>query len=161
VATPDEGAAAFKAAAQALNDAADKDLRRQVYAEFRAAARPLGDKVIAEGSAALPHRGGLSIRVSKARMGQSNATTGHNPSIRLNFRVKEGYDLKAMDDGNVTHPVFARPGQPRVWRRQSIRAGAFTTPFEAEVGDVERDILTGLEKVSQEIVVKTRRGSAG
>jgi hypothetical protein len=153
-----DGTEAFRRAAQTLNEAGDKDLRREVYAALRRAAKPLGDKVIAEGSSGLPGRGGLRARVAAAKFGQSNATTGRNPGVSLRFRTTQGYDLAAMDRGQLRHPVFARAGQPRTWVRQSIRAKLFTTPFEAGVEPVRKEIVAAMEAVAQDIAAKTSRG---
>jgi hypothetical protein len=150
---PIEGSENFKAAAQALNAAADKGLRTELYAAFRAAAKPLGEKVIAQGAAEMPKAGGLSARVAAAKVAQSNATTGKNPKVALSLKTREGYALKKFDAGEIRHRVF---GSGR-WVVQKIRPGAFTRPFEAGAGDVRKEVLKALERVAEQI----RSGSAG
>lgn len=156
----------FKAASLALNEAGDKDLRNEVYSTFRKIAEPLGVHVIRSGSAELGHRGGLSARVAAAKMSQSNATTGRNPGVALSFRTRaskggQSYNLKAMDAGVLRHPVFARAGQPRVWRTQSIRAGAFTRPYEAKREPTAREVLQAMERVAEEITRRSSHNTGG
>jgi hypothetical protein len=147
--------AAFRQAAKALNEAGDKTLRKEVYGAFRRAVKPLGESVIAVGSAQLPRRGGLAARVAASKVGQSNATTGKNPAVSMSIRSREGYNLKAMDAGILRHPVFAQPGQKRVWAQQSIRALAFTTPFEAGAPAVRDEVMKALQAVADDIVAKS------
>lgn len=149
-------AAAFRAAAQALNEAADKELRKQVYAAFRKASKPLGETVIREGSAKMPHRGGLSARLATAKLSQSNSTTGRNPGITLRIKSREGYELPALDRGRLRHPVF---GRRRRWVLQRVPARAFSTPFEQGREQVANEVTRALEDVAQDIARQTRRAS--
>ncbi|MGX7679075.1 hypothetical protein ACSMXN_09255 [Jatrophihabitans sp. DSM 45814] len=156
---PVEANEQFTAAAKALNEAADKTIRTEVYAAFRRAAKPLGESIIREGSAELPHRGGLAARVAKAKLAQSNATTGNNPKVAISLKVREGYSLKSMDAGTIRHPVFSRADRTQVWVKQSIRSGAFTRPFEAGADPVRKEVLTALENVARQIRDGTARGA--
>lgn len=151
----DEYGRDFLAAAEVLNEAGDKGLRNEVYADFRKAARPLGEKVIAQGAAAMPKRGGLSAILAKAKMSQSNSTTGRNPAVALSFRTNPSHALKAMNDGDVRHPAWPRPGVKRVWRVTKVEPGAYSRPFEAGRDDVAKEIVDGLNRVAQEIARKT------
>lgn len=153
-----DNAAAFKAAALALNEAGDKDLRNEVYATFRRITKPLGEKVIAGGAAEMPKHGGFAAQVAAAKMGQSNATTGRNPGIALSFRTKPSHNLKTVDDGILRHPVFARSGATRVWVQQHVPAKAFTNPFLANRDPVAKEIVHTMDKVAQEIVHRSSRG---
>lgn len=154
-----DGTEQFRAAAQALNDAADREVRTQVYGAFRRAAKPLSDRMIQEGSPELPHRGGLAARVGRAKASQSNATTGRNPSVAIRLKTPDGYSLRAMDEGHVRHPVFARAGRPRKWVVQSIPKHAFTKVFEAGADGVRKEVLDALEQVARDIRNGTARGS--
>jgi hypothetical protein len=154
---PVDGTEQFKAAAHALNEAADKGIRREVYAAFRRVAKPLGEQIVEKGSQRLPRRGGLAARVAAAKVGQSNATTGKNPSVAIRVRAREGYDLKSVDAGTLRHPVFARAGRPRVWSATKVNPNAFTAPFEGGVDQVRTEVLAALERVAEQI----RSGSAG
>lgn len=145
-----DSSAQFREAAKALNEAADKGLRREVYAGFRKAAKPLGERMISQGAAEMPHHGGLAARIAASKLAQSNSTTGRNPSITLSLRSREGYDLKAMDAGILRHPVFGR------WlagvKPQRLRPGAFTRPFEAGADGVRKEVIAALNRVNDQIV---------
>ena len=125
-----------------------------MYRAFREAAKPLGQKIVERGAATLPHRGGLSARVAQSKVTQSNATTGKNPKVMLRVKTREGYDLKAMDRGQLRHPVYGRP----VWVRQNVPAGEFTKPFEQGSEDVRRQVLAALERVADQIGRSTSGG---
>ena len=144
---PIEGTEQFKAAAHALNEAADKALRREVYKAFKTAAKPLGERIVQEGSGALPHRGGLSARVAAAKVGQQNATTGKNPKVAIKIRAREGYALAAMDRGVLRHKVF-KTGR---WVTQQIAPNAFTKPFQAGAEPVRKEVLAALVRVAEQI----------
>jgi hypothetical protein len=149
----DNGQSAFRAAAQALNEAGDKELRREVYAAFKKAAKPLGERIVRDGSAGLPHHGGLSARVAAAKVGQSNSTTGRNPGVALTLRTKPGdsgksMDLRTIDKGIVRHPVF---GRRKVWRVTKVASELFTKAFEAGREPVARDVLDALQTVADRI----------
>jgi hypothetical protein len=149
----DNGQAAFRAAAQALNEAGDKELRREVYAAFKKAAKPLGERIVHGGSAGLPRRGGLSARVAAAKVGQSNSTTGRNPGVALTIRTKPGDTGKSMnlvtvDKGIVRHPTF---GRRTVWRVTKVTPELFTKEFEAGREPVAREVLDALQTVADRI----------
>lgn len=147
--------AAFQAAAQALNEAGDKDVRRDVYASFRKVTKPLGAKVIREGAAKMPRAGGFAAIVARAKMGQSNATTGRNIGVALTFRTSPSHDLRSLEAGTLRHPVYPRPGEKAAWRSQSVPAHAFSTPFKAGQPAVSREIVHMLETVARDIAHKT------
>lgn len=156
----DDGAAAFKAAAQALNDQGDKELRKNVYGAFRKAAKPLAESVIREGAREMPKRGGLSAKVAGSKSGQSNSTTGRNPGVTLTFRgVKDvegkNMDLKTLDVGIARHPTFGRRGLGQ-WKVTNVPKGAFTRPFEAGLEPVKRELFRVLEDAAADIARKTK-----
>lgn len=146
----------FRAAADALNEAADKELRKQVYARLRKIAKPLGVKVIREGSARLPRAGGLSARVAAAKMSQSNSTTGRNPGVALRFRTSPTMDLQGMDEGIVRHPYWGH--WVRGAKPQSIRPRAFSDPFEAGREPVAAEIVKAMEDVAKQIEHQSESG---
>lgn len=147
-----EGAAAFRAAAEALKEA-DKAARREVYAAFRKAARPLGVSVIRGGASEMPKRGGFAEQIARAKMTQSNAASGRNPGVSLSFKTKPSHNLKALDAGILRHKTFGH--EP--WKEQKVPEGAFTRPFEAGADPVRREILAALESVAHEIARATGR----
>jgi hypothetical protein len=155
-----DGRREFAAAAKALNEAGDKALRREVYAAFRRAAKPLGERIIREGAGGLPARGGLAGRVARAKVQQSNSTRGRNPGVALKFKTVpnsqgQSYDLKTMDEGVVRHPTFGRRNQ---WRVTRVRPQLFTTPFEAGREDVATEVIAAMRHVADQIARNSTRG---
>lgn len=145
-----EGADDLNRLAAALKQAADKDLQKQVSKVMREVAKPLGEKVLREGAADLPSRGGLADHVAaKGRIGVSNSLAGKSASVTLALRNK-GVRFAAMDRGKLRHPVFGRPGKTRkewAWAQQAIRPGAFSRVFEAEAPMVRGEVTKAAQEV--------------
>lgn len=143
--------------ADALKEAADTDLQKQVSAAMRAVAKPLGQRVLAKGSAELPRRGGLADYVAaKGRIGVSNSLRGKTASVTLALRNK-GVRFAAMDRGKLRHPVFGRPGFTRkewTWTQQAIRPGAFSRQFEAEADEVAAEVNKAAQQVLDNVARK-------
>lgn len=152
----DNGAARFRVAAQVLRENPDKIQKRELFKSFRQVAQPLGKRIIAEGSAELPKHGGLSARVAASKLTQSNSLNGRAVGVTLRFKTApskagQSYDLAAMDDGIIRHPVFARPGAKKVWRVTTVQPEAFTKPFEAGRDEVAQAVVSAMENVAREI----------
>lgn len=152
--TTAKGTEDFLRAAQALNDLGDREVRKAVYRGFRDAAKPLGQRMVEAGAAAMPKRGGLSARIAASKVGIRNATTGRNPKVEINLRTAQGYDLQAMDRGQLRHLVFARAGVKRVWVRQNVPAKSFSNEFEAGAPSVRERLLRELNSVFDETARK-------
>lgn len=152
-----EGTQEFVKAAHALNDLGNRKVRLAVYKGFRNSARPLGQSMVRAGAAAMPKRGGLSERVASSSVGISNATTGRNPRVELRLKTPQGYDLKAMDAGELRHPVFARANAKRTWVRQGVPAGSFTAAFEEGAPGVRAELIRELNTVIDETARKRAR----
>ena len=149
-----EGTDDLQKVADALKDAADKDLQKQVSAALRTEAKPLGAKALARGAEQMPHRGGLAERVAgMGRVGVSSALRGRIASVSVILRNK-GVDLKSMDAGVLRHPVYARAGQPRTWVRQSVPAGAFRRAFDAEADDARKAATKATQNVLDDVARK-------
>jgi hypothetical protein len=150
----------FVAAAAALNEAADKDLRKEVYAAFRKAAKPLIEKIIKDGALHVPASGGLRARVLAAKASQSNATAGRNPGVA--FRFRKPRVMAYIDAGVIPHPVFADRGRRRgawTWdESQTIRPGAYLHVFEAGREQVAAEVIRALEEVADRIVRESKKG---
>lgn len=171
-----EGVEQLQKIADALKEAGDKDLQKQVSAALRGEAKPLGARVLARGAEEMPHRGGLAARVADiGRVGVSSALRGRVASVQVILRNK-GVDLKSMDAGIVRHPVFLRNrtdllrrktvrgkgghilgGEDRkdwTWVRQSVPAGAFRRAFEAESAEVQQAALKAAQAVLDDVARK-------
>jgi hypothetical protein len=152
-----ENSASFRAAAKALTQYGDKGLLKEVRADMRKAAKPLGEKVIREGAAVMPKRGGLSAELAKAKMSQTNTTTGRNPGVVMVFRTKPSHDLKSMDEGIVRHPIYGHRGKGQ-WRETKVMPGAYSRPFEAGAPDVAHEIVSGLKRIVDDVARRTNGG---
>jgi hypothetical protein len=157
-----DATADFIKAAKALNEAGDRELRKAVYKSFRTAALPLGQAMVEGLAEAMPKRGGLSDRVRGAKPAVRNATTGSNPRVMITFRLPpyKNPRLKAMDEGELRHPIFVRQGEPRKmwrWTSQSVPAGGASKAFEAGAPGVRAIILRDLTFVVDETA---RKGSS-
>lgn len=120
--------------ADALKDAGDKDLQKQVSGALRSVAKPLGERVLRRGAEHMPQRGGLAARVADmGRVGVSASLRGRVASVSVILRNK-GVDLRSLDAGMLRHPVF---GNRKAWTAQRIPAGAFTRAFDAEAREAQ------------------------
>lgn len=151
-----EGTDDLQRVADALKEAGDKDLQKQISGALRGEAKPLGLRVLRRGAEEMPHRGGLSERVAGGSIGVSSALRGRVASVSVILRNK-GVDLKAMDAGILRHPVFGRADRTRkdwAWTRQSVPAGAFRRAFEAEAAEVREKAVKAAQGVLDDVARK-------
>jgi hypothetical protein len=132
-----EGTAQFQQLADRLKAAADRDLRKQVGASLRKVAKPIGQRVLEKGAESMPHKGGLSAKIGKGKVGVRAGLTGRQASVSLLLKAG-GYDLNPLDRGQLRHPVF---GNKKSWVRQSVPSGRFTAAFEAEAPKARAEVL--------------------
>ena len=146
-----EGTEQFRAAAKALNELGDREVRKAVYRSFREIAKPLGEAARDSGAEAMPHRGGLSARVAASKVGIRNSTTGRNPGVAIILTTREGYKLGYLNQGSLRHPVF---GHRKTWRGQTVPAGKFTEGFEKGADKVRAKVIDALETTTSEAMRK-------
>lgn len=143
--------------ADALKEAGDKDLQKRVSKAMREVAKPLGDKVLREGAAELPRRGGLSDYVaSKGKIGISNSLRGRSASVTLKLHNK-GVRFGAMNQGRLRHPVYGRPLLSRKewgWSTQSVRPGMFTRPFDAAAPEAAQEVTQAAQAALNDVARK-------
>jgi hypothetical protein len=146
-----EGSDDLQRVANALKEAGDRDLQKQVSSALRGVAKPLGERVLQRASGKMPRRGGLAERVAgMGRVGVSSSLRGRVASVQVILRNK-GVDLKAMDAGFVRHPVF---GNRHAWARQTVPARAFTEAFEAESAEVQKAATKAAQDVLDDVARK-------
>ena len=134
--------------AAALKQAADTDLNKQVSAAMRKVARPLGAKVIEEGSQDMPQRGGLAARIRElGRVGVSNSLRGRVTSVNVILKHR-GVNLRSLDAGVLRHPVFGNRG---VWVQQQVPGGAFSRAFEREAPKVRGEVTRAAQDVLEDV----------
>ena len=120
----------------------DPPLRRAIRRGLRNAVKPLAMDMRAGGAAAMPKRGGLSAKI--ARAGFSTRTMGGlgaGSRIEMGMRVKDGYDLKAMDSGVLRHPVF----DTGAWVSQSVPAKGFTNAFDRGAPAAQKRLVDAIQ----------------
>lgn len=144
----------FTRVAAALRLAGNTGLRNQVNKALRAAGKPLGQFVAVAGGRAMPQRGGLGYRVAGATVSVRATTAGGNLSgVSLSLSNRQKYDLNAMEAGQLRHPVF---GHRKTWVLQSVRANAFSGPFQEGATIVRPEIVKALEQVADDIAGVTK-----
>lgn len=144
------GEESLSALAHAMREG-EKDTKRRLRKAIRDVAKPLGQETIAAGAAAMPHRGGLSARVAAAKPGISNLLGSANPRVAIRLTNKQRDSLKAMDQGLLRHPVFARDGRKRAWVSQHVPADAFSDAFQAGAPRVRAAALEAATEVLNQI----------
>lgn len=135
---------------------AEKPVRLAVNKGLRKVAKPLGEEMLRNGAEAMPKGGGLSDRVKKTRvtLGMLRGGTGASARVELRLKSREGYDLPALDKGNLRHPVFNKRNRmtgKKVWVGQSVPAGEFTKPFEEAAPKVRDELALQIQSALEQI----------
>ena len=136
----------FQKFAQKLERAEKRRVRQALTKGLREIARPVGEAGLRAGAAAMPKRGGLSRRVERSSIRQTNSL-GSKPKVTIALRSREGFDLPAMDRGELRHPTFGH----RPWVRQGVPAGAFSEALNREADKVRDQLKIELERVIDEM----------
>ena len=144
-----QGADRFLRLSKALKEAGRKDLRRELHAGMRKAARPLISKTRSEAGRRLPQRGGLARQVAKEPQ-RVEVRTGRTAGVRLVVAKKAG-GARGANRGVIRHPVF---GNREVWVDQKVPAGWFDDPIKAEATAIRRDV----ERAVQNVIDRIARG---
>lgn len=144
--------AAYTRAGHAIAAASNGQVPRRVGAALRKVAQPLADRVIRDGAAVMPRRGGLSALVAASKAQVQASASGPRVGVRLRL-VAGGASLRNLDAGVVRHPVF---GNRQVWKAQAVPAGAFTDAFEAGAPTVEAEVVRALEGLADDIAGASR-----
>ena len=140
--------------AAALKEAADRDLTNRVRKSMRDVAKPVGERTLIGGAERMPRRGGFAARVrDRGKVGVTSAIASRTVHVTLTLNNK-GANLRSLDAGDLRHPVFARPDQPRRWVRQSVPAKAFTMAFNAQAPIVRGQVLDAMQATLNEAARK-------
>lgn len=152
------GADEFLRLSKALKHAGRTDLRKELHAGLKRAARPLIPKTRAEAMRRLPQGGGLAARVAKVPQ-RVDVRTGRDPGVRLVVSKSSRGSAAAAgaNRGVVRHPVF---GNRDVWVAQSVPPGWFDDPIKdsARAPAIRRDLEQAIETVAERVVRDTRGG---
>ncbi|MGE5830148.1 MAG: hypothetical protein ACM30G_17570 [Micromonosporaceae bacterium] len=123
------GGTEMRYVATLLRRAALGDLERERRKAQRVAVKPLEQAIKVEAKATLPKAGGYAALMGRAvkvtvRTGGPGATV---LQARVHARGKvELRDVRAVNNGNLRHPVFGRRGSP--WKVTTVRPGFVTRP---------------------------------
>lgn len=143
-----EGGAEWHALARRMKDA-ERPIRLATSRALRGVARPLVTQMRDEGAAAMPRRGGLSGRIARARLSQANlgGRSARTARVELRIRSAEGYDINALERGDLRHPVYGRSP----WVSQRVPVGAFMRPFHRGAPQVQAELLRRIDQALKEI----------
>lgn len=146
------GADDFLRLSKALKEAGRGDLRKELTAGLKAAAKPLIAKSRQEAKQRLPHRGGLADRVARAPQRVQVRTAMQTAGVRIVVgKSKSG--ARAANEGLVRHPVF---GNRSVWVTQKVKSGWFDEPMKAGAPEVRPELEAAIERIARKIVREAR-----
>jgi hypothetical protein len=131
---------------KALRDAGRTELRKEMHAALRAAAKPLIEDARAEARRRLPKRGGLAAAVAKAPQ-RVQVKNGSDPGVRIVVKSRSG--AQRANQGVIRHPVF---GNRDTWVDQKVRPGWFDDPMHAGAWAVRPKLEQAFENVIEQIV---------
>lgn len=138
------GAGHLAEAGRRLKDAGNGDLRRELLAGIRAAAKKTIPEIQREARDLLPHAGGLGERIA----GQKFAVRTSLASGRVTLTGSGMQEMADIDRGHVRKPVF---GNRDMWVAQSVTPGFFTKPTTASAPRVRAEIEHALSDVAHKI----------
>jgi len=129
-----------------LKVAGAKDLRRELLAGLRVAAKPLVADARAAATAQLPKRGGLNARVAKDPILIRNRLTGSGVGVRI---VTTTSDTRGANRGTWRHPVF----KTGAWVEQTYAPakGWFDDTLTKAAPAARVQILAAMESVALKI----------
>jgi hypothetical protein len=140
--------------ARRLKDAGEGGLRRELYADIRAAAQPVLGDIRAELPARMPDRyaavlGGDLILSANIRAGRSG-------SVRLRGVTGRNRQILRLDRGILTHPLW---GDREHWYSQGplgggMRPGFFTAPIEHAAPQFRDAVLGAMRRTAGKITRK-------
>lgn len=143
-----EGADQFLRLSKALKHAGRTELRKELNAGLRRAAKPLVRKTRTEALRRLPSRGGLARQVAREPQRVQVRTGARTAGVRLVVGKRDG-GAQAANRGVIRHPVF---GNRDVWVNQRVPAGWFDDTVKQNVPAVRRELEQALHDVAERVV---------
>lgn len=147
------GAEDFIRLSKALKHAGRTEMRKELNAGLKRAAKPLIAKTRAEARQRLPQRGGLAERVAKAPQRVQVRTGARTAGVRI-VVAGSAKGPRNANRGFIRHPVF---GNREVWVEQKVPAGWFDDPLKASAPEVRNDLEKVLESIADQVVREARR----
>jgi len=127
--------------------AAGSDLRKEIPKGMREAAKPVVKQIKANASTVLPASGGLAATIAASKITVRTRTTGTRAGvgiIGIHRKASGLLDLKAVDRGQLRHPVF---GDPTVWVTQSVGAKFWNMAIDKAGPHVQRAMLKVIDDI--------------
>lgn len=132
--------------AKRLKEIGDNDLRKEMLAGIRRAAKPMTQAAKERAESDLPKAGGLNEVVAKSKFSTRTRTAGRTPGVRV--VASNPHDVQSIDRGRLRHPVF---GNREVWVTQKITPGWFTDAMNSHADEVRREMLRVLNTVARKL----------
>lgn len=132
---------------------AGKEIQAELLKGLKAAAKPVGKRMVEEVAPDLPRRGGLAYRVAGALPTPTARAGSGSAEVALNFRRPRvlGY----IEKGVIPHPVFASVDEPRgTWRwtdKQKIAPGKVTAAFERNQKLADAQMLKVMDEIAKKL----------
>lgn len=142
--------------ARALKAAGDKKLMRNVNKSMREAAKPIGERMLRDGAAKLPHRGGFSARVASTPPAMQFRVSANSVYAAIVFgqNKRKGIDFRSIDAGILRHPVFARATQTRdewTWTRQAVVPAAFSEELPKHLPEFRSALVEAIQQTLNDV----------
>lgn len=125
----------------------DKVLQKRLRSGLQAAAKPLAEQVVREGSQSMPARGGLRARVAASKGAVTASLAARRVAVSIRATNSQRDALGAMDSGSLRHRVFGRGP----WVSQHVPAHAFSDAFERGAPLAEARLRLEMQKALEEI----------
>lgn len=131
---------------QALKDAGDKELRRELLRAGQRLTKPVKDNIKKHAVTDLPRRGGLNRWVeSRLNIKTQVRLSGKNVGIRIVSAGKGTVDMRAINNGKVRHPLF---GDRDHWYLTAVRPGFVARAIDEMADDVREEFLQAVADVA-------------
>lgn len=146
------GAEQFLALSKALKAAGQTEMRKEMNAELRKAAKPLIQDTRSAALQTLPKRGGLAALVAREPQRVQIRTGTKTAGMRIVVGRRRG-GAQATNRGQVRHPVF---GNSKAYVNQQVPSGWFDDTLAGSGPKVRPYVEAALNHVAQEIARKAR-----
>lgn len=117
-------------------------LRKELLRGMRESAKPAIRHVKDAALRDFPAGGGLNKFAQKSAIGVRTRTSGKDAGVRI-IALKKGHDVRAMDRGEVRHPLW---GNRKHWYPQSVKPGFFTATLSGEGEQVQVRMLEVMDE---------------
>lgn len=158
------GAAKLHKLAARMRAEGRQDLLRQMSEALTKASDPVKDKIREEASAVMPASGGYKEALDKSlkfRVQRRGASAQSEVTLTTYATGKaERRDIRALNKGNLRHPVFgrSRAGKRKgerianPWAVTSIRAGFWDRGVEGVADEAEKRMSEVVQEFAQKLI---------